>query len=260
MRWRNSLPGTITSVPLLQGHELDEAHVEAALAGQPREVHRLVVVAVTHHHAVDAERTQPRGVRCVDPGHDLRVDVAPRQRMEVLRVQGVQAHVDAAQPGLNQGRRQALELGGVAGESQIPEPRDRSQLGDQAGQVLAQQRLAAGETKAARARGNRQPGDALDLLEAHQGLARQPLHVLGHAVEAAQVAAVGDRDPQVLDPALVAVREEGKGLQGHGVGRVARRARPGLTPGVGGRNLGGPWPTPPSKASRPARPPTSCRW
>ena len=53
-----------------------------------------------------------------------------------------------------------------------------------------------------------QPGQALDLLERQHLAARQPDHaLLGHAVGAAEVAAVGDRDPQVLDDPPEAIGE-----------------------------------------------------
>ena len=52
------------------------------------------------------------------------------------------------------------------------------------------------------------PDQALDLLEAEQVGAVEPVHPLGrHAVATAEVAAVGDRDPQVGDRPPVGVEE-----------------------------------------------------
>src|SRR5207253_11485171 len=77
------------------------------------------------------------------------------------------------------------------------------------------QRLAAGDADrshpVARDEDAGQPGD---LLEAKQVLAGQPLQALRrHAVDAAEVAAIGDRDPEVV---------------GHAAERVLQRSSPHL--------------------------------
>ena len=64
--------------------------------------------------------------------------------------------------------------------------------------------------------GGEQPGEADDLLEAQQRLARQKAvvgveHRLGHAIHAAEVAAVGDRDAQILHRAAAAVHQPAGG-------------------------------------------------
>ena len=79
------------------------------------------------------------------------------------------------------------------------------------------------------------PRHALDLLEREELLARQPLHpFVRHAIAAAEIAAVGDGDPQVPMDAAMAVDEgEGIAAQGRGSGacppsggRVAVGVRP----------------------------------
>src|SRR5215218_10101090 len=58
------------------------------------------------------------------------------------------------------------------------------------------------------------PGQPLDLLEVEQLVAREPAHpFLGHAVGAAEVAAVGDRDAKVTYGAPEGVDEVGHGTQ-----------------------------------------------
>src|SRR5690606_7460432 len=97
-----------------------------------------------------------------------------------------------------------------------------SQLGqhsDEAVEVLAQQRLATGEPDlldAVRHEDRRDPGD---LLEAQQGRLRQerivaPEHCLRHAIGAAEVAAVGDRDAQVVQATTETVGEATFGRTG----------------------------------------------
>jgi hypothetical protein len=78
--------------------------------------------------------------------------------------------------------------------------------------------------------GGKQPGDAGDLLEAEQGLPRQEgvvlvEHRLGHAVHAAEVAAVGDRDAQILHRTAAAVQQLAGGPAGGGdLGLLAEQA------------------------------------
>ena len=67
-----------------------------------------------------------------------------------------------------------------------------------AGDVAAQQRLAAGQPDLVDAERQEDVDERAGFLEVQHVLARQPdVVVLRHAVFAAQVAAVGDRQPQV---------------------------------------------------------------
>ena len=86
------------------------------------------------------------------------------------------------------------------------------------------------------------PGGALDLLEGQDLVARQervvaPEDLLGHAVGASEVAAIGDRDAQVAHRAAERVGRSGSAIEGQrGVHRpmVARKgAEPGGTTGSG---------------------------
>ena len=79
---------------------------------------------------------------------------------------------------------------------------DRRQLLDQPLDVAAHERLAAGDADLLDAVGDEHPRQALDLLEREQLPALEervvaPEDLLRHAVDAAEVAPVGDRDAQV---------------------------------------------------------------
>jgi hypothetical protein len=112
------------------------------------------------------------------------------------------------QPGL-------FERGGVRGEQhavgrhgQILNGGTRRQAAHQIGHVSAQQRLAAGEAHLVDAERDEHVHQPLDLLEMQDVLARQPgVLRLGHAVAAAEVAPVGDRETQVAQRAGVAVEQ-----------------------------------------------------
>jgi hypothetical protein len=97
---------------------------------------------------------------------------------------------------------------------------------DQHRQVGPHRGLAAGEADAVDAEAlDQHPGDALDLLEGEQLVAGQPLHpLLGHAVGAAEVAAVGDRDAQVAVDPPERVEPRSSGRTGERWPAILRRA------------------------------------
>ena len=81
-------------------------------------------------------------------------------------------------------------------------PDPRHDASDEAVEFAPQQRLAAGEADLLDAVRDEDPSETLDLLEREQRGGGQELEVasedaLRHAVRAAEVAAVGDGDPQV---------------------------------------------------------------
>ena len=66
-------------------------------------------------------------------------------------------------------------------------------------QVSANQRLATGQANFIHAQGHRHANEPFDFLEAEQFLAVHKHHVVSrHAVETADVAAIGHADPQVV--------------------------------------------------------------
>ena len=77
------------------------------------------------------------------------------------------------------------------------------------GEVAAQQRLAAGEPDLVDAERHEHIHERGDLLEMQHVLARQPdVLVLRHAVLAADVAPVGDRQPQIAERTIEGVLQE----------------------------------------------------
>src|SRR5439155_18140492 len=144
------------------------------------------------------------GLRRLDAGEhpgDREVDVVHRTEDRV--VERIQAHGDAREPGVPEGARLVREQRAVRREREV-ELADGGELGDEHLEIAAQGRLAAGEPHLADAQAGEDPHEALDLLEAQDLVARQELvplaeDLLRHAVDAAEVAPVGDRDPQVVE-------------------------------------------------------------
>ena len=130
-----------------------------------------------------------------------RVSVSKRRRIERIEADGdaVEARV-AQRPGLV-GQEHA-----IGGQREIPDRRQGRELRNEARQLAPQQRLTARNTDPVDADLAEGAGEGGDFLEREQRLARQPGVVhLGHAVVAAQVAAVGDRHAQAPQRAAEAI-------------------------------------------------------
>ena len=96
------------------------------------------------------------------------------------------------------------KLRAVGGQRQLVERaalQMARKLAHQMHDVLAHQRLAAGQPQLADALLDEDGAEPVELFERQQVLLRQEGHVLGHAIGAAEVAAVGDRYAQIGDRA-----------------------------------------------------------
>ena len=145
---------------------------------------------------------KPGARRRVDAAQHLREVASPGDLPEFRGVERVERDIDAGHAASGERLGMVRKLACIGGQRQLVEAlaqMPRQPL-DQPHDVPPHQRLAAGQPElahAARDEGARQP---VDLLEAQQILARQEVHRLGHAIDAAKVAAVGDRDAQIGDP------------------------------------------------------------
>ena len=86
--------------------------------------------------------------------------------------------------------------------------------------VAPDQRFAAGQPQLAHALGDEGRAKPVELLERQQIGLGQEGHVLGHAVEAAQIAAIGDRHPQIAD----ACGRTDRSSDATAIGRTQRRS------------------------------------
>ncbi len=184
-------------------HVLDEPNDVARTLEVAGDVDHLVIVDPPFHHHVDLHGTQSGRRRRLDavedPGH-RKPDVV--HGLERGIVEGVEADGDAMQSRLGEARRLALEERPVGGHGEIGDLGDRRQESHEVLHVLAEERLASREADLGHSEGDECPGNAFDLLEREQHLPGQELviaaeHLLGHAIGAAEVAPVGDRDAQI---------------------------------------------------------------
>jgi hypothetical protein len=163
------------------------------------------------------------------PGLDARQHIGHR-KIHIVHaakhrvVQAIQAHGDAVQARILQSAR-ALRASSeplvvrVRSGGRPSTVRNCRQLRHQHFQVLAQQRLAPGQPDLAHAMRQKLLGQPRDFLKAQQEVVRQVgvvlvEHFLGHAVVAAEVAAVGHADAQVAQRAAQLVAQQAIGYDG----------------------------------------------
>ena len=162
-----------------------------------------VVDAALDHH-VDLDRREARGrggVDALEHALDRKVDVVHRAERRV--VERVEAHGDALQAGVAQRARLLREQRAVGGQREVEaaDAPPASRPGVRCSGAAAARRRSAGSSR--RRAPTNSAGDARDFLERQQLGVRQERvvaseDVLRHAVDAAEVAAVGDRDAQVV--------------------------------------------------------------
>ena len=87
----------------------------------------LVPVGVLHHHHIDLDRVQPGRLGRHQPLQHL-IEVTSGDLAEALRIQRVEADVDARHPGLLQGFGMAGQLGGIGAQRQVADTRQRGKL------------------------------------------------------------------------------------------------------------------------------------
>ena len=199
-------------------HVFNEAQRGARAAKVARHGQNFVVVGAALDHHVHLDVRQPCGVRGLDArqhvGHrKVHIVHAAKHRI----VQSVQAHGHAVQPGFFERARLARQQRAVGGEGEVRRlaihRAQLCQLGNQLFDVLAQQGLAASEANLAHPVRQEQRGQPGDFFKAQQRAVRQVRvvlveHFLGHAVVAAEVAAVGHADAQITQGAPPGVHQQ----------------------------------------------------
>ena len=208
-RWQH-----LVHAPAIGGahvHVFDKAQRRAGAAKMTCHGQNLLVVGAALDHHVDLDAAEAHSVRRLDAGEHVghrKVDVVHRTKHRV--VQTIEAHGDAVQARVLERACLARQQRSVGRQGQVGrraiQSAQFSQLGNERLEVFAQQRLASGEADLADPMGQELPRQPGDLFKAQQRVVRQVgvvlvKNFLGHAVVAAEVAAVGDADAQVAQRA-----------------------------------------------------------
>ena len=189
---------------LAERHHLDQRQIHAAAMRPFDQPRKFVLVDALERDRVDLD-LQAGGLRGVDAGEHLVQRPPARDGAEFLGIERVERDVDAPDAGRALSSSAYLaSCEPLVVERQFVERAGAQmarQRGDERHDAAAHQRLAAGEAQfahAARDEGRAQPVELLQ--REHIGL-RQKGHVFRHAIDAAEIAAVGHRDAQIGDGA-----------------------------------------------------------
>lgn len=199
-------PGYLGALPAAEWHQFDEADMPVLVPRQERQLANLLVVQSACDHAIELDwrearsngRVDPRSNRaCLPTTHDLGQGVLP---------QAVDVNVHAVQSGGAQGLGQWRQQHPVGRHGDIVDAFDPSAALDDLDEILPQSRFASGKTDPAESNGRRGLYDSLDLTAIEQILAGSVRDLAQrHAVDAAQVAVVGQGNPEIIDVPLEAI-------------------------------------------------------
>ena len=83
-------------------HVLNKPDPEAVLPGELHQFKDIVIVDAALNHGVNLDRIHPVSSRCREPFQNTGQIVPPGHQPEFFGIDGVEAHIDALQPGPNQ--------------------------------------------------------------------------------------------------------------------------------------------------------------
>lgn len=142
-----------------QRHVLDEPNGHVGLGRQAGEVGVLVVVDAAHGDAVDLRMSEAGGNGGANAAPDV-VDVRPaRDPAKPLAVQRVETHRQSIEPGGLERGRVIVQQGAVGRHGKLGHAGHVAEHGDEPGNLVADERFAAGDLESRDAMSDRGGGD-----------------------------------------------------------------------------------------------------
>src|SRR5438552_10096885 len=208
-------------------HRLDEADVPLALERQGGQRDDVLLVEATDDDRVQLDGLQSGGLGRLDARPDLRERPPAHDPRQAIRIETVDVDVDAPEACGGESRGERGQPDAVRREGEIADTGDRGESRDDLDEVGTQRRLAARQPELAEPDPDGGARDRFDLRRGQQvGRRRIVIARERHAVDAAEVAMIGERDAQVVDLAAESVARHGTHLRPGRTSsqRVARRA------------------------------------
>ena len=193
------------------GHHFNKTHLQGGVFGQGSQGGSLAVIDSPHQNAVDFDRRKACLQRLVNARAGCGELIGTGDAAEYIRLQSVETEVDA----MNSRLPELICHGGkehaIGGQVDFVDTGQGVQGCGEIKDTLTHQRFASGQAYAADSQTGEQPHQVHDLFKAEDVTMRHPLDALaGHAVDAAQIAAVSHRKAQIVDGAVIGIGHGGR--------------------------------------------------
>ena len=193
---------------LAERHDLAQRDLVPLRMGPFDQERDFILVEALQRHGVELDLEPGLLGRGDSPQH-VGQPVAAAEPFEQRAVHRIERDVDPPDPRGGKIAGVFLQLGAVGGERQFLQPvsQPAAERVNQLDHVAPYQRLAPGQAYFRDAPVDERQRQLVQLFEAEHFLAREELHRFGHAIRAAQVAAIGDGQPQIADPPVERIDE-----------------------------------------------------
>ena len=164
------------------------------LQGQAGQFHRIFFIEAAHNHRVEFERLQPGLFGRQDAFPDI-LQLAPAgHAFEFGRVECVETHIDAVQPGGGQGRGQLREQHPIGGHGERSDARRGGNAPDNVNDVRPHGRFAPRQANFVEAQVCKHTREQQDLIVLqHFGIWPEG-HIFRHAIYTAQITVICQAD------------------------------------------------------------------
>jgi hypothetical protein len=173
----------------------------------------LVRVHLLERDHVDLD-VQARRLRGIDPGQGLGMIAPAGDRLVFDRVERIERHIDTAHAGVREFSCVPRELRAIRCEGQFLKRAGLDMAAktvEQLHDIAADQGLSAGDPEFFDATRGKCGAETVELFQAEQIPLRQEIHVFGHAIDTAHVAAIGHRDADIGDRAAEGIGKRRRG-------------------------------------------------
>ncbi len=188
------------------GHIFDKADLPRVLQRKSGKVGNFIGIDAKERDHVDLQRCQPGRFRRFDASEDLLQTFAAGDGEKTLGAQGVETDIDAAETGGLQRVGVFSQKEAVGCEDDFRRSRQSGESTDEVNNTPAHQWLPAGDTNLRNTETDGSGGNSKKLFVAENFLVTQRRNpLLGHAIATAQIAAVGNREAQIINGTAVGI-------------------------------------------------------
>ena len=200
---RPILAQAVLVAQVAHGHHLDPGQINPAIRTPCGHRRQFCLVEAFQRDGVDLD-PQPGILRRVDPAQHLRQTSPTGDVGEFLIVQRIKRDIHTAHARSIKIGGIAFQLAAIGGQRQLFQRAGVQMAGhavEEGHDTLADQRLTAGDAQLLHTQIDKVGAQPIQLFQSQKFLLGEEIHILGHAINTAEVTAVCDRDAQIGDSA-----------------------------------------------------------